>query len=83
MNTLGSGFKPYFKPGLAKPGFISHEKSDLNHGNQTKTRFDQSSLNHGFTHLNSGLDQIWKLGPGSFPFIAIYQTVEIQFPAPC
>ncbi len=28
---------------LIKPGFISHEKYDLNHGlNHTKTRFDQT-----------------------------------------
>ncbi len=46
---LSVEFKPKFKPGLAKPGFISHEKSDLNHGlNHTKTRFDQTRFKPWF-----------------------------------
>ena len=39
---------------LIKPGFISHEKYDLNHGlNHTKTRFDQTRFKPQFYPLKS------------------------------
>ncbi len=48
VNTL----RPEFKPSLAKPGFISHENSDLKHGlKQTKTRFDQTRFKPWFYPL--------------------------------
>ena len=54
MNTLGPGFEPWFKPALVKPGFISHKKSDLNHGlNHTKTRFDQTRFKPQFNPLKT------------------------------
>ncbi len=63
MITLGPVSKPWFKPGLIKPGFISHENSDLNQGiNHTKTRFDQVRFKPWFYPLKLRNSLKLKLG---------------------
>ncbi len=76
MNTLGPGFKR----GLIKPGFISHEKSDLNHGlNHTKTRIDQTRFQPWFYPLKRRSRPDMKNWPSVFAEREAINTIHFHF----